>query len=398
MSDMSNSIFSPFQLGNITLRNRFIKAATYEGMTPGGIPDENLIRFHRDIAAGGIAMTTLAYCGVHPDGRTFADQMVMSDAIAGPLSKLIGAVHAEGALISGQMAHCGGFSRNKPIRSKRPLGPSFRFNEYGVFVGMPFSGTMKSSDMENTLDDYYKAGLFMKNIGFDAIELHMGHGYLLSQFLSPAWNKRNDEYGGSLENRMRFPMEVFDRVRCAVGKDFPILIKMNLDDGFKGGLTLDESIVIAKTLESKGADALILSGGTTAKTPMYLFRGESPLKDMIEVEKNQGQKIALRLFGSFIVKSMRYSPLFFMESSAKIRAAVKIPLVYLGGVSEREDAEKAIAQGFEMVQVGRALIKDPAMVAHMQADPAYLNGCNHCNICVATMDTKDGVFCVLNNN
>jgi 2,4-dienoyl-CoA reductase-like NADH-dependent reductase (Old Yellow Enzyme family) len=230
--------------------------------------------------------------------------------------------------------------------------------------------------------------------GFDAIEIHMGHGYLLSQFLSPRFNRRKDDYGGSLENRMRFPLEVIDSVRKAIGEDVPVLSKINLSDGFIGGLEISETVEIAKRLEQAGMDALVLSGGFTSKTPFYLMRGDVPLREMIRAEKQIQHKAAFAVFGRIIIGKYKFSENFFMPLALKIRQAVKMPLVYLGGVISAEGVEQVFADGFDMVAMGRALIHDPDFVLKIKADLQHVSLCNHCNICVAEMD-RGGIRCVI---
>ncbi|MCD4730112.1 MAG: NADH:flavin oxidoreductase, partial [Bacteroidales bacterium] len=258
---MLQKAYTPIQLRGLELQNRFIKTATYEGMCEKGSPTQQLIDFHARTVAGGIAMTTVAYGAVNPDGRTHEDQMYLHQGIAEPLKDLTDAIHDAGGKASIQLTHCGFFSRNKNIKGKKPLGPSRILNAYGIMSGLAFSKAMTVGDIHQTASDYANAADFARKVGFDAVEIHMGHGYLLSQFLTLGVNKRNDEYGGSLEKRMRLPLEVISETRKAVGEDFPIIVKLNLSDGFKGGLTIEDSVEVAKALEQAGVDALVLSGG-----------------------------------------------------------------------------------------------------------------------------------------
>jgi len=389
-------IFSPSKLAGLTLRNRVIKTATYEGMCPGGVPSPALTAHHRDLAAGGVGMTTVAYCAVSPDGRTFSEQMVMRDEIVAPLRRLTDAVHAEGAAVSLQLGHCGYFSKNKELTVKRPLGPSFTLNQYGLMAGMPFAAAMSEADIAATVDDFGAAASRAVEAGFDAVELHLGHGYLLSQFLSPATNRRRDRWGGSLVNRLRLPLAVLRRVREAVGPDVPILAKTNLRDGFEGGLELPEAIGVARALEAEGIDAIVMSGGFTSKTPFYLFRGERPLAEMIEVEKSRLQKLTLRLLGPLVIKSYPFEEMFFLDDARQIRSAVEVPLVLLGGIVSLDNIERAMAEGFDYVAMGRALINDPGLIGKMQRGEARRSECVPCNKCVAEMDKPGGVRCVLN--
>ena len=192
---MSNSLekcFSPATLAGLELRNRVIKAATFEGMCPGGVPSERLIAHHREVAEGGAAMTTLAYCAVEADGRVKSEMMYMHEGIRPQLERLASEVHAAGAKLSGQMGHCGNFSQNSDFRGKRPLGPSPMLNLGGIAVGLPFAGAMKHADIDRMVGSFREAAGFMKSVGFDAVEIHFGHGYGLSQFISPRTNRRTD--------------------------------------------------------------------------------------------------------------------------------------------------------------------------------------------------------------
>jgi len=388
--------FTPIKLRNLTLRNRFIKTATNEGMWTNGLPSPQLAAHHARLAQGGIGLTTVAYGAVHPDGRTNETQMYMRPEVVPGLKMLTDEVHRHGGAASIQLTHCGFFTNNRLVTGKRPIGPSCIINNYGLLSGIFFSRPMTNDQLLMTKSDFLRSAQLAIESGFDAIELHMGHGYLLSQFLSPHTNRRKDEYGGSLENRMRFPLEVVDSVRKAIGEDIPILCKINLSDGFKGGLEIGEAVEFAKKLEQAGVDALVLSGGFTSKTPFYLMRGDVPLREMIRAERQIRHKAAFAVFGRFIIGKYEFSENFFMPLAVKIRQAVKMPLAYLGGVVSAEGIEQVFAEGFDMVAIGRALIHDPDFVLSVAKDPHHISLCNHCNICVAEMD-RGGVKCVLNS-
>lgn len=395
-SAAADKLFAPTRLAGLDLRNRVIKTATFEGMCPGGKPGADLAEHHARMARGGVGLTTVAYCGVSPDGLTFPDQMWMHEGIFAQLRHLTAAVHREGGAVSAQLAHCGFFSRTKPLTIPRPRGPSACINQYGLFSGVPFSGAMGMADIRKTLNEYRDAAAYVKRAGFDAIEIHMGHGYLLSQFISPATNRRSDAYGGSLEKRMRLPLEVLAVVREAVGDDFPILAKLNLSDGFKGGLEIDESCRAAQLLAAGGLNALVMSGGFTSRAPMYLFRGESPLAQMLPLERNPLQRTAMKWFGGSLFGSMPYTELYFLEQARRVRQATDMPLVYLGGVSTRESLLQTMHEGFDFVAMGRALLRDPDLVHKLQAQgKGYENGCTHCNQCVASIARPGGIRCAL---
>jgi 2,4-dienoyl-CoA reductase-like NADH-dependent reductase (Old Yellow Enzyme family) len=387
----------PLRLAGLTLRNRVIKTATYEGMSRGGIPSPALTEHHVALARGGVGMTTLAYVAVSPHGRTFADQLVMHDELVAQLRPLTDAVHEAGAAVSIQLGHCGGFSKDLTQRRHDPpgpLGPSRAINLYGVLQGLAFTKPMREVDIEAIPQQFALAATRARAAGFDAIELHLGHGYLLSQFLSPAINRRRDRYGGSLENRLRLPLAVVRAVRAAVGPQFPILCKTNLRDDIRGGLELDEAVEIAKALEREGVDALVLSGGFVSHSPFYLLRGARPLREMIAVERKPMQRMALRVFGPSVIAAHPFEPLFFLPLAREVRRAVSMPLCLLGGVVSGDNLASAMDEGFELVAMGRALLENPNFVRDLDAGLVEKSSCTHCNVCVAEMD-RDGVRCVL---
>lgn len=398
MSQYRDKLFSPAKLNGLELRNRVIRAATFEGMCPKGYPSRRLIDLHREVAEGGVAMTTLAYCAVEADGRIKEDMMYMHEGIRSQLEALTRAVHEAGAKISGQMGHCGNFSQNRAFRGKRPLGPSPMINMSGIPFGLPFAGAMSHADIDRVVRCFHDAAVFMKSVGFDALEIHFGHGYGLSQFISPKTNRRTDEYGGPLINRMRYPLRVLEAVRKAVGDEFPLLGKMGLTDGVKGGLTTEEAVEVAALLDEAGIDALIPSGGTSSMNPMLLFRGDSILPGLIRTEKNPLVRLGMRLVGARMFKHYPYEELYFLDGAKRVRDRVKRAKVcYIGGASTMESLETVMRE-FDFVQMGRALIKDPAFVQHAMADPNYVNGCDHCNRCATRITHPDGIRCVTNDD
>ncbi len=381
-------VLAPGKIAGLELRNRIIRSGCFEGMCPGGSPSDALTDHHREVAAGGTAMTTVAYCSVSFDGRAFGHEIWMREEIVPGLRKLTDAVHLEGAAVNIQLGHCGFFS-NKHVIGGRPIGASRKFCTFRY----AFAHEMTEEEINRVKEDFGKAAALAIKAGFDAVEIHSGHGYLLSQFLSPYTNLRQDSYGGSLENRMRFPASVIKHVRETVGPDFPILVKMNLSDGFKGGLELDEAVEVAKLYETEGASALVLSGGFTAKTPFYMMRGRIPLKEWLQGPKSIVEKTGLRLFSGLFLQTYPFEEMFFLEESRKVRDAVSIPVVLIGGICSIDNMEKAMQEGFEFVELGRALIRDPDLVRRMERGDWEASNCDHCNRCVAEME-NGGVWCV----
>jgi len=388
--------FTAKRLGSssLILKNSFIKSATYEGMFDKGVPNRKLIDHHVSLAKGGVGLTSISYGAVSADARTFEDQMYINTDSLKALKNLVREVHAEGGKVSQQLTHCGYFSKNK--NAQKILAPSKIFNAYGFLSGLGFSKAMDEKDLNNVIEDFVRSAVALKAIGFDALEIHMGHGYLLSQFLSPLTNKRKDAYGGSIDNRSRFPLEVVKKVISAVGPEFPILVKLNLEDGVKGGFSLEDCIDVSKKLENLGCSAIVLSGGFTSKSPFYMMRGQIPLKGMIENGSSWTEKITMSLFGPIIIKKYAFKPNFFLHQALKVRQATKIDLVYVGGVDSREGILDILSAGFNFVALARPLIHDPDFLNKIREGRIEKSLCNRCNQCIVEMD-REGVKCVLDS-
>ena len=387
---MKEKIFSQGKINGLRLRNRIIRAGCFEGMCQEGRVTAALIEHHRRLAEGGVAMTTVAYCAVSHDGRAFDHELWMRDEIAADLRKMTDVIHAEGSAASIQLGHSGFFTSSSVI-GKRPMGASPKLC---VFT-LSYCTEMTRADIEEKTQDFVNAAVLAKKTGFDAIEIHSGHGYLLSQFLSSWTNKRKDEFGGSLENRLRFPIKVIEEVSKAVGPDFPVLVKMNQTDGMSKGITLEDAILIAKAYEKAGASALIPSAGFTSKVPFLMLRGNLPVREMSNNQKKLMKRVGLKLFGRFMVPEHRYEPMFLLEGARQIQRAVDIPVIYIGGVESKADMIKALDMGFDFVQVGRATIQDPDFAKKLESGEITATECDHCNRCVAAMDAG-GVYCVSN--
>ncbi len=385
-------VFIPGHIGNLILRNRIIRSGCFEGMCLDAAPGRALIEHHRRVAAGGVGMTTVSYCAVSQDGVAFSHEMWMREAIIPALHQLTDAVHQEGAAVSIQLGHCGFFA-NRSVIGSIPIGPSRKFCLFRYSI----CRTMNELDMQRVIVDFGRAARMAVKAGFDAIEIHAGHGYLLSQFLSPWTNHRHDKFGGPLENRLRFPVSVIKHVREIVGPDYPVLVKMNCEDGFRGGFTIDEAVTAAARFAEAGASLLIPSCGFTARTSFYMMRGHVPIMEYVRSEKNLLTRLGMALFGRFIVRAYKYEPLFLFKAAKLIKEAVNIPVAYVGGVTSADDMSTVMEAGFDFIQVGRASIKDPDFVKKIQSGTITSVACDHCNRCVASM-AAGGVKCLLNDN
>lgn len=381
---MDSLLFTPVTLGPLTLRNRSIRSAAFESMCPGNVPSPQLLAYHRSVAAGGVGMTTVAYAAVTRSGLSFDRQLWMRPEIVPGLRELTDAVHAEGAAASIQLGHCGNMS-HKSICGCLPVGASSGFNLYSP----TFVRGLRADELPEMAKAYGRSVCLAREAGFDAVEIHAGHGYLISQFLSPSTNHRKDEFGGTLANRMRFMELVMEEVMKAAGNDMAVLVKMNMRDGFRGGMELDESLQVARKLQELGAHALVLSGGFVSKAPMYVMRGEMPIRTMTHYMTCWWLKYGVRLVGKYMIPSVPFREAYFLEDALKFREALDIPLVYVGGLVSRQKIEEVLNHGFEAVQMGRALLNEPDFVNRMRREENARCNCRHSNYCIARMYTLD---------
>ncbi|CDD31974.1 uncharacterized protein BN762_02117 [Bacteroides sp. CAG:714] len=378
-------LFTPGKIGPLTLRNRTIRSAAFESMCPGNKPSKELLDYHHSVAAGGIGMTTVAYAAVTRSGLSFDRQLWMRPEIVPGLRELTDAVHREGAAVSIQLGHCGNMS-HKAICGETPVGASTGFNLYSP----TFVRGLRKDELAPMARAYGDSVRLAREAGFDAVEIHAGHGYLISQFLSPYTNHRKDEFGGSLENRMRFMDMVMDEVMKAAGNETAVLVKMNMRDGFRGGMDIDESLQVAKRLVEDGAQALVLSGGFVSKAPMYVMRGAMPVKTMTHYMTCWWLKWGVRMAGRMMIPTIPFKEAYFLEDALRFRKEItQIPLVYVGGLVAREKIDEVLNDGFEFVQMGRALLNEPGFVNRMKAEGMARCNCKHSNYCIARMYTLD---------
>ena len=381
-------VFEPARLGPVTLRNRVIKSATFEGAVPDALVTDKLIDFHRGYAQGGIGMTTVAFCAVSPEGRTDRHQIWMRDEAVPGLRRLTDAVHAEGAAVSAQLGHAGPVA-NAASNGKAALAPGHFPNPLGFRV----TRAARPADLTRVVAAHASAARFAENSGFDAVELHFGHNYLVSAFLSPRLNRRKDNYGGSLRYRARLAVDIARAVRDEVGDRIAITAKLSMDDGVPGGFKLDEAIQVGRWLQADGTvDALELTAGSSLLNPMYIFTGDAPVKEFANAFPRP-LRWGLRVGGPAFMRSYPYREAYLLDKAKQFRAAVDLPLILLGGISKLETMQLAMAEGFDFVAMARALLREPDLLHRIQAEPDRLSLCTHCNKCVPTI--YSGTRCVL---
>lgn len=360
-----HTLFDQTTIKSMTLKNRLVRSATWEGMCRAdGCPTPQLTRCYADLAKGGVGMIISGYTFVRPDGKQLPGKMgIQSDDFAGPMQELTGAVHSAEGKICMQLVHAGGQTDSKNA-GRRPLAPSAL--ELPQFPELPEA--MGQTDIEEIVAAFAAGAVRAKKWGFDAVQLHGAHGYLISQFLSPLTNRREDAYGGSLENRSRFLLEVYHAVRQGVGPDFPVLIKLNGSDNLEGGLTIDDSIRIARMLDSEGIDGIEVSGGTPASG------AQSPVRTKVGKEEQEGYNLAQAL---------------------KIKEAVGCPVFCVGGFRSFALAAKTVEQGMDYISMARPFIREPGLANRWQAGDTAPAKCISCNGCFKPGLKGQGIYCVI---
>ncbi len=384
---MESPIFTPVKIGPVTLRNRVIRSAAFENMATNNSPSQALFDYHTAVARGGVGMTTIAYAAVCQSGLSFNGQLWMREEIIPELKKLTDAIHAEGAKASIQLGHCGNMTHRSTCGCT-PVGPSSGFNPYSPTLVRG----LRKDEIKQLVKDFGKAVELSRQAGFDCVEIHAGHGYLISQFLSPYTNHRHDEYGGSLDNRMRFMREVMTEVLRVAGDDMGVIVKVNMHDGFKSGMQTPECIEVAKELQRLGAHALVLSAGFVSKAPMEVMRGAMPLKTLayyMDMKHFWWLKAGLALVGRMMVPTVPWSEGYFLEEAKKFRTALTMPLIYVGGLVSKQKMEEVLAAGFEGLQMARALVHDTDFINKLQRGELECSGCKHSNYCIGRMYTLE---------
>jgi 2,4-dienoyl-CoA reductase-like NADH-dependent reductase (Old Yellow Enzyme family) len=381
------AVFAPARLGPITLKNRIIKSATFEGATPKGAVTDDLVAFHRRVADGGAAMTTVAYLAVSPEGRTDRHCVLLAEDRVSDLRRVTDSVHAAGAVASAQIGHAGPVA-NARSNGSPSLAPSRRLN-----AGGGVTRAVTEQDIARITDEYRRGAALAVEAGFDCVEIHLGHNYLLSAFLSPKLNRRTDRWGGSLADRARFPLQVVEAVRDGVGDRAAVTAKLNMADGVDGGFWVEESIEVGRMLESQGAlDALCLTGGSSLSNPMFLFRGEAPRREF-GATLPAPLRAGFRVVGSRFLVEYPFEEAYFLPYARQFRDALSLPLILLGGINRLETVEAALAEGFAFVAMARALLREPDLVSRWERGSRHEGLCIHCNKCMPTI--YSGTRCVL---
>jgi 2,4-dienoyl-CoA reductase-like NADH-dependent reductase (Old Yellow Enzyme family) len=360
------TVFEATTINGMTMSNRMIRSATWEGMCEqDGRPTEKLINCYRDLAQGGIGLIVSGYTFVLPEGKGLPGKMgIHTDDFAGDYENLTSAVHDVGGKIAVQLVHAGG-QTDSTSAGRQPLAPSAV--QVDQFSEVP--AELTKDEISDTVTAFGAGARRAKGWGFDGVQLHGAHGFLINQFLSPLTNRRTDEYGGSIENRSRFLLEVYRKVRESVGSDYPVFIKLNAADNLEGGLEIDDAVYAAKKLAEIGIDAIEVSAGTPASGEI------NPAREKINKPEKEAYNLAL---------------------ARRIKEAVSCPVMVVGGFRSYEVTENTIRDdGMDYIAMARPLIREPGLANRwLQGDRSPAT-CISCNSCFVPGLEEGGIYCVI---
>lgn len=353
----------------MTLGNRSVRSATWEGMCEkDGRPTPKLASLYRDLAAGDVGLIITGYAFVRPDGKQLPGKMgIHTDDFAAGLRALTQAVHDAGGRICIQLVHAGGQTTAKTA-GRRPLAPSaVKVEQYPEEPE-----AMSEEDIAEIVAAFGDAARRSKQCGFDAVQLHAAHGYLINQFLSPLTNRRTDGYGGSVENRCRFLLEVYRRVRSGVGPDFPVFAKLNGSDNLDGGLVLSDAVHAALLLDKEKIDAIEVSGGTSAS----------------------GEKVPVR-----INIDRPEQEAYNLELAREIKKTVRCPIMVVGGFRSPAVINKALVDdGIDYISMARPFVREPQLIRRWHEGDRSPARCISCNGCFKPGLREGGIYCVVEKN
>ncbi len=357
-------MFENTEINKMQLTNRFVRSATWEGMAAeDGSCTPKLMELVTRLAEGGVGLIITGHAYVRQDGQAGPWQLgIYKDGLINGLREMAGAVHKHGSRIVVQLAHAGFFA-NAKLTGQMPMALS----QVKEFAKSP-RREMTAEDIQGIIESFCQAARRAKEAGSDGVQIHAAHGYLLSQSLSPVFNKRGDAYGGSVENRARFLLEVFHGVRATVGPDFPVLIKMNCQDFLEGGLTLDDSLKIGTMLVEGGIDAIELSGGTFVSGKLNPSRGG------IKTEDKEA---------------------YFREDAKLFKKNLNVPLILVGGNRSFQLAEQLVNEEYaDYISMSRPFIREPDLIKRWESGDLRKAECLSDNQCFDPARAGEGIYCV----
>ena len=365
MEKKMTKLFETTEINGMTLQNRFVRSATYEAMADlDGIVKDQLCDYMDQLSRGNVGLIISGHAHVVREGQAGPRQMgIYSDEMIDGLQRITSIVHNNGGVIAVQLAHAGQRAIGKDEHAA--LGPSET-----VEKGVTIASEMTEADIQNTIRAFGDAAERAVAASFDAIQIHSAHGYLLSQFLSPHYNKRNDSYGGSVENRAKLLIEVYKEIRKRVGVSLPVMVKINSEDFLEGGFTVEDMIKVCHMLEDLGIDAIEMSGGT--------FQSGKLIPSRVGTSKSEEREV------------------YYKEAAEAFRKEIKTPLILVGGFLSFNIANDAISSGLtDYIALSRPLIREPHLVARWANGDQTKAKCISCNRCFTTLSMDEALHCMV---
>lgn len=360
-------LFESTNIKGMSLANRFIYSATWDGCADdNGFCTQRNINMLVERVNGGVGLIITGMAFVKPEGKAAPGQLaIYDDEFIDGLVKMAGAIHDVQGKVVLQLAHSGCYAPSA-LTGHEALGPSA--NDTDKF---PQCREMTLQEINQVVEAFGKAAGRAKKAGFDGVQLHAAHGYLLCQFLSPFFNKRTDNYGGSIENRARILLEAFQAVRNEVGEEYPVLVKINSEDFVEGGLTQDEMLLVCAMLEKAGVDAIEMSGGTIYASGSFsscrVGALDSPEKEV-----------------------------YYKDAAVRYKEKIRVPLMLVGGIRSFGVAEHLIRDSVaDFISICRPLIREPNLIKRWKAGDTAPPTCIYCDGCFGPGIKGDGVHCII---
>lgn len=376
-------LFNKMNFKGVELKNRLVRSATNEAMADvNGFPTENLFKLYERLAKGGVGLIITGYTYVSGDGKTDNMLGIDTDEHISKYRELVDHVHKNGAKIAMQINHCGR-QTTKDMTGTQTIAPSAVKDN--SFLDTPRA--MTEQDIDNVIESFAKASKRVKDSNFDAVQLHGAHGFLINQFLCPHTNRRQDKWGGSIENRMRIVKAIYKACREQVGDDYPIFIKMNAYDKMKNGVKEEEGIIMAEMMADMGFDAIEVSCGIGEDGGSTL-RGGFPIDVALDTwpmykKQNAILRFIMRHFGKKIVKPVSFSQGFNRDVAKKIKSKVNVPIFLVGGMIDPSVMEAVIEKGdADYISLSRALVHNPNFPNKIEEGNMEPSKCLHCNLCL----------------
>jgi 2,4-dienoyl-CoA reductase-like NADH-dependent reductase (Old Yellow Enzyme family) len=390
-------LFEPIKIGKMEVRNRFVRSATIENLAnENGEVTDSFLKFYRTLAKGEIGLIIPGYMYVHPLGQAYKYQtgIYMDDLIPG-LKKIVNIIHEENGKIAFQIVHAGSQTFSKLIGTT-PMGPS---GDIINPVSMDYSKEMTEIDIQESIEAFVQAAKRAVGTGVDAIQLHAAHGYLINQFLSPFYNRRKDDWGGSDEGRFRYLKEIITKTKKILPKNIPLLIKLNTNDYTpEEGITPSLAVKYSEWLVNLGIDAIEVSCGSATYAIFNMCRGEVPVNEIVQAVPSYMKEMTKQIYQDMVGK-FDFKEAYNLNAAKMIKPVMgDIPLILVGGLKNKALMEKIIRKKYaDLISMARPFIREPLLIKHFKEEKQDKAACTSCNRCLAAIPNNFPISCYVNN-